>query len=51
MNVKRIIKRKKYPAVGIIIIFCLILAGCLEIEIEAMTITIYRNPNRNAKVT
>ena len=51
MNTKRIIKRKKYPAVGIIIIFCLILAGCWEIEIEAMTVTIYRNPNGNAIVT
>jgi len=51
MNAKRIIKRKKYPAVGIIIIFCLILAGCWEIEIEAGTLTIYRNPNGNAKVT
>ena len=51
MNAKRITKSRQCLAVGIIIICCLILASCWEIEIEEMTITIYRNPDGKAEVT
>ncbi len=49
MLAKRIPKCKQYTTVGIIIIFSLVLAGCLEYE--TTIITIYRYPNGNAKVT
>jgi hypothetical protein len=51
MNTKRIIKPKHYSAVGIIIIYMLILNGCRTPEWETETTTIYRNPTGNAKMT
>lgn len=51
MNTKRIIKRKQDFAAGIIIICCLIFAGCFRFEVETITITIYRYSNGNVKET